>query len=401
MPYWHRAEHFAASLAAYRKLYSHLDLEFSIADDGSYPALEAPGCVVTQLPLKPVALNPCTPINTAIRASIGDIIVLTNPEVLHTENVLDGMLKTLQGPKDYVTVACQNEDGSWLAGPGVDYGSGGRWPVPPNSHFHFCAMFRRSLFDEVGGFDEEYRFGQSGDDADWLWRVYSAGAVFKLAPGVVLHARGERTQWFGDLETNANLLFQKWGHLYDFRWSDAACAARMRLGWDGGRSAGTDCGPGSSPAGTAAIREWLPKIIDEYRINSICDAGAGDMCWIHDAVPANVRYLPFDLVPRSPSVMKLDIAKTAMPKCSAILCRHVLIHMDPPRVKQALRRFHQSARYLIASQYPGGNAFDPDKYFNHTDLTAPPYGLGEPLATEPDAPGSYIAIWDLSKADLC
>lgn len=212
MPYWMRQAELDRSLDAYKRLYGHLDLEISICDDGSPRPVRAPGCLVTRLKDKSIGLNPCVPINAAVRASSGDVIVLTNPEVEHRHDVLTGMLAMLEHPDDYVTVACQDTSGMWIAGPTVNYAfENGRMPVPAGAHFHFCAMFHRELFDRVGGFDEEYRFGRSLDDNDWLWTIAEAGARFKLAPGQVWHHKTPHA-YAGSHPANLDRLTRKWGH---------------------------------------------------------------------------------------------------------------------------------------------------------------------------------------------
>lgn len=212
MPYWQRQRELDRSLAAYKRLYGHLDMEISICDDGSPTPVRAPGCKITTLPLKKYGLNPCVPMNAAVRASSGDVIVLTNPEIEHREDVLTGMLAMLEGPDDYVTVACRDTSGMWIAGPKVNYNfENGRMPVPEGSHFHFCAMLRRELFDRVGGFDEEYRFGRSLEDNDWLWSLDAIGARFKLAPGMVWHYRTPHV-YVGSHPSNLERLTRKWGH---------------------------------------------------------------------------------------------------------------------------------------------------------------------------------------------
>jgi GT2 family glycosyltransferase len=211
MPYWQRQAELDRSLAAYRSLYGHLDLEVSICDDGSPEPVKADGCIITSLPRKAIGLNACVPMNAAIRASNGDVIVITNPEIEHREDVLTGMLSMLEHQKDYVIASCRDADGTWLAGDQVDYTKDGRLPVPPGSHFHFCAMMRRSFFDEVGGFDEEYRFGRACDDNDWLWLLHSHGANFKLAPGTVWHYRTPH-RYQGTQRSNKERLIAKWGH---------------------------------------------------------------------------------------------------------------------------------------------------------------------------------------------
>ena len=214
MPYWQRQAALDASLAAYRRVYPHLALEISIADDGSPEPVRAPECVVTTLPAKAIGLNPCVPINAAVRASSADVVVLTNPEIEHREDVLSAMRAMLEGPDDYVTVACRDTRGMWLAGPQVDYTQHGRLPVPAGAHFHFCAMLRRELFERVGGFDEGYRHGRSCDDNDWLWSLDAAGARFRLAPGTVWHHQTPHA-YAGTHASNRDRLVAKWGH----RWN--------------------------------------------------------------------------------------------------------------------------------------------------------------------------------------
>jgi hypothetical protein len=208
MPYWVRQAELNRSLAAYERLYGNA-LEISICDDGSPAPVAAPGCIVTSLPRKKVGLNPCVPINVAVRASTRDVVVLTNPEIEHREDVLTGMLSLLETEDDYVTVSCRDVDGLWLAGPDVDYTTHGRLPVPPGSHFHFCAMLHRRLFERVGGFDEGYRNGRACEDNDFLWSLQAAGARFRCAPGTVWHYKTIHP-YAGSHHSNLERLHQKW-----------------------------------------------------------------------------------------------------------------------------------------------------------------------------------------------
>lgn len=213
MPYWNRPRELATSLSAYQAVYPGLDLEFSICDDGSRypPAMSGDRVIVTTLPRKDHALNPCVPINVAVRAATREIVVLTNPEVEHREPVLQSMLAALESENDYVTTGCrETTNGMWLAGPLTAYGQGGREPSPPGGHFHFCAMFHRALFERVGGFDEQYRFGQGSDDNDWLFALQAAGANFRYVDGLVWHTRTPH-QWTGTTAQNSAILHRKWG----------------------------------------------------------------------------------------------------------------------------------------------------------------------------------------------
>lgn len=225
MPYWNRPKELTRSMAAYARTYPRAEFEFSICDDGSFMPLErrAPNWVVTRLPQHSRALNPCVPLNVAVRASKHDIVVITNPEVEHREPVFQQMLDALQGPNDYVMAACKEATtGEWIAGPEAPRAPiGGRRPIPAGSDLHFCVMMHRELFERVGGFDEEYRFGLGCEDNDWLWRLHCAGANFKRVPGVVWHYRTPHRAWTGTVDTNTAILERKFGQLGEYK----ACAS--------------------------------------------------------------------------------------------------------------------------------------------------------------------------------
>ena len=214
MPCWNRQAALDRCLQSYAEQYGpdQQALEFSVCDDGSSPPVHAPDWVLlTQAsPPRVQALNPCLPLNRAVRASHGDIIVLTNPEVLHATPILWEMWQLLDGPLDYVTARCRDErTGMWLAGSEVDYSTGGRLPVPPGAHFHFLAMLRRELWEKAGGFDKAYRRGQACDDNDWLWRLAEAGARFRTTTQVAVHGSlAPKVRW--GLPFNGPLFECKW-----------------------------------------------------------------------------------------------------------------------------------------------------------------------------------------------
>lgn len=175
--------------------------------------------------------------------------------------------------------------------------------------------------------------------------------------------------------------------------TDEEMMERMEKGWRGGLPDGTVCGIGSTMANTENVREWLPRIVAKYRINSLNDAGAGDRHWIDTIRWHNeMRMLCcFDLIPRRADVLKLDITKDTMPPADAILCRHVLNHLDPTRIGMALQRFRECAPYLIATQF---DRFDGSKEFTRVDLRS---WLGNPIEWTHDggAEGCLLAIWSL------
>jgi glycosyltransferase involved in cell wall biosynthesis len=222
MPYWQRRHVLADTLKTYRDLYPSEDLEIVIVDDGSPEppgpeAAEAPARVVA-LPQKTQALNPCVPFNRGVAAARGDIIVLTNPEVVHKTPILAHMREHLLklGPRGYVAAACWSPEHRWWfchSELQPDPKKVGRAKMPDGAGLHFCAMLYRDFFAEVGGFDEIYRGGQGYDDNDLLWKLHAAGAVFHIADDLVTeHVACPRTQWPGNGHDRNRVIFEgKWG----------------------------------------------------------------------------------------------------------------------------------------------------------------------------------------------
>lgn len=175
--------------------------------------------------------------------------------------------------------------------------------------------------------------------------------------------------------------------------SDKEMFARMKNGWRMGKPDGTVCGNGSTMANTAKIRQWLPQIAEDYGLQSICDAGAGDLHWIR-RVKWHVKVRYFDLIPRNLNVEPIDITRQALPKCDAILCRTVLNHLDEPRILMALDLFRQSSQYLIATNFtpPFQNK---TRQFVRLDLRGEPYNLGDPLESCQDScePNQWLSLW--------
>lgn len=174
--------------------------------------------------------------------------------------------------------------------------------------------------------------------------------------------------------------------------SDEAMRERMVKGWRAGRPF-TVCGNGSLPHATANVRKTLPQWCAKYQIQTVADAGAGDMKWMAGIV-WDVIYRPFDLFPRSPEVREIDITAKRLPKCDLILCRMVLNHLDGERIDLALAQFRKAGKYLAATQFDGDKLPQRSPQFTRLDLRA---RLGEPLERVQDGNEMIcsLALWRL------
>lgn len=211
MPYFDRQAQLDMGLESIRDCYQRLQCEIVICDDGSPEPPNAPGCVVVSMPKKDRALDPCVPINRAVAASSGDVIVLTNPEIVHREDVLTKMLHRLDD-ETCVNASCWDvTTEQWLVKTGV---KNGIMPVPSGFGFYFCAMFTREAWDASGGFDEDYRYGQAMSDTDWGWRMDRVGIEFEIMDHLIVEHHRSGVQWpSGGLARNRAMFWDKWPHL--------------------------------------------------------------------------------------------------------------------------------------------------------------------------------------------
>jgi len=223
LPYWNRRNALLASLDLMAQHYS--GIEVVVVDDGCQPS-EAFEVVkdypfflsVVKLPLKDQPKNPCVPINAGVKAASFDVVVISNPEILHETPVLTQMQWELEelGDMGYVLAACWcEEEKQWHCHSSMEVRPD-REPVPRGTGYHFCAMLNKSLFWKAGGFDEEYREGAGWDDPDWVNRLIVAGAKFKIRDDLVVKhpKRGAQTDWRGGMmERNQEIYRRKWPRL--------------------------------------------------------------------------------------------------------------------------------------------------------------------------------------------
>lgn len=219
MPYFERAECLRQGLGALFEFYGHAEgFEVNLVDDGSVhePALpvveefKAKGLNIRHEylgPPKKLGMTPTVPMSIAVSMASNDVIVMTNPEALHTEPILYPMYETLQaaGPMHVISAAafCP-ADGRWH-----NHGK-------HEAHgFHHCNMLHRSTFGKVGGLCQEYRWKTYAyDDTDFVQRLLHAGVKYIFRDDLVItHLRNHRhVDWAYPIDGY---------RLFDSKWPEA------------------------------------------------------------------------------------------------------------------------------------------------------------------------------------
>jgi Glycosyl transferase family 2 len=221
LPYWSRPNATNRAMALLAENYPQLDMEMIVVDDGSPSPYVLPDGMpwptrVIHLEPKMVPKNPCVPYNIGVADSDGDLIAISNPEILHKMPVLGEMAEAIDDDKTYVLAAawCQ-EQRRWHCHSNMNRGNDndvGAY-LPKGTNYHFMGMMRRELWEAAGGFDEEYRDGAGYDDPDFVRRLHKAGAKFLIRDDLIVeHPRnGARADWTAEgYARNRALFMSKW-----------------------------------------------------------------------------------------------------------------------------------------------------------------------------------------------
>lgn len=127
--------------------------------------------------------------NEGIRAADGEIIAFCDDDCSPDRHWLQYLVTTMRAG-DFAGVGGPNiPPPSTLTGDSVGHAPGGPTHVllSPSvaEHIPGCNMaFRRSVLDDVRGFDPRFRV--AGDDVDVCWRIQEAGGTLGFSPGAVV-----------------------------------------------------------------------------------------------------------------------------------------------------------------------------------------------------------------------
>lgn len=124
-------------------------------------------------------ISPSATHNSLARNAKGDFIVIASPEVIPEPTALDNLISRFEEKKDLGLVDARQIPFEFARDVGF----------APNAT-SWCSrsfmMARKSIFDELGGFDE-HLFVCDGEDVDFSWRVKLGGYVVNHDPTSIVH----------------------------------------------------------------------------------------------------------------------------------------------------------------------------------------------------------------------
>ncbi|OOQ84126.1 hypothetical protein PEBR_31865 [Penicillium brasilianum] len=181
----------------------------------------------------------------------------------------------------------------------------------------------------------------------------------------------------------------------------------------------TVCGWGSSEQHTRRVRKEFAEILNTYQVETLNDAGCGDLAWMSTIDLRGIDYVGYDIYERANwaelrqrgyQLEILDITTNESRLADLFVCRDVFIHLPNDMILPALERFRRSASLLLTTSYTADPSTSEKKFSNFQrmkepslhhaklDLTLPPFNLGHPLIRIPeDSPNKYLGLWDMTR----
>lgn len=210
------------------------DYEIIVVDDFSDPEHD-PTILKDEFPTLPIKViklsemyekaewcNPCVPYNIGFRASVGDKIIIQNPECCHLGDVLSYTEENLTDNVylSYHCYACTEPDLEILH-------NGGTINMPNEKDewfwwgwynhveyrpaaFHFASAITRNNLKKLNGFDERFAHGIGYDDNEFVVRVKRLGLKIRyVAEPMVVHQFHPKIHSFTPDKANNETLYRE------------------------------------------------------------------------------------------------------------------------------------------------------------------------------------------------
>lgn len=396
-----------------------------------------------------VMRNPAIPNNVAIKQASGDIVILTNPEILHLNGAIDLIIAPLLKNKKLMSIP----EGIYFDNTG-DYTNGllKRKDIPLTSLKYdkrapmmpYLFGIWKSELEAIGGYDEEL-IGYGSDDNDLCERLESNGCKYYTVKASAVHlyhgkvtidsAIYDNPAWMYNRRlmlarkdqiirnvgkewgTNVNPVSNKITNLLTPVFEDIY---KNRL-WN---SDETVSGTGSELRATKQIRKQIPTLFEKYKIKRVLDVGCGDCNWMKELFGDFEYYLGLDVVPELIASNKKKFGtKNIEFLCEevqnlelqfynfdVVIFSDVLVHLSFFDIDAILYKLKRSGiHYILMTQY--------DKHRENIDITSGqwrpikwdvrPFSFGAPIHSIPivdeidqeirkDTDKS-LSLWELTK----
>ena len=126
--------------------------------------------------------NPCVAFNIGANEAKGDYFIISNPECLHTVDILKGLDNEFENNSDvYVVCGCMS------LGKDDSFHMWYQHSKHRNKGYHFCSALSKKTYFDVGGFDERFKNGISYDDDAFRDTLIKNGIEFVYRDDLLTH----------------------------------------------------------------------------------------------------------------------------------------------------------------------------------------------------------------------
>lgn len=161
------------------------------------------------------SLNPCRLFNYGVTKARGEYIVITNPETAFLTPIFKQLDEGFAAnPDSYQMISCL--DGTMYKNPKVYLAQA--WlqhSVYNNRMLHFCSSIKKSIFQQIGQFDEAYAKFPGVDDDDFIETIIANQIPVVLRDDIVVLHQPHEITFQVDLEAckpNKEYFVRKWGY---------------------------------------------------------------------------------------------------------------------------------------------------------------------------------------------
>ena len=183
-------------------------------------------------------------------------------------------------------------------------------------------------------------------------------------------------------------------------------------------------GEGSDLVQTAQVRRMLPKVVQEYHVESFLDAPCGDYYWMRETKLGVKQYIGVDIVEAliaknqrqfgdsSTTFKCLNLVEDKLPKVDMVFCRDCLVHLNFEDINKVIDNFKKSeSMYLLTTTFTkrtkNKNLMGAD-IWRPLNLQLPPFNFPKPLMLIDEMCTEYygqfadkhLGLWLLSEIQL-
>ena len=175
-------------------------------------------------------------------------------------------------------------------------------------------------------------------------------------------------------------------------------------------------GKGSDLIQSQRLRDGLPKLLQDLKVDSILDLPCGDMNWMKHLDLSPYQYIGADIVGELIDANRLafperqfavlDICADSLPSADFLLSRDLLVHLCFADIDLALENVRRSSiRYLACTTFTEVHDNKDKLTGNHhrLNMLKPPFSWGEPLYLLPDGAqaeplreGKSLGVWEVA-----